>query len=208
MLATARHVLTDPDTFFEDRAAEPQLLVPISIVAAYIVLRIAAGLPFILLIEADLLLVLSYGIIGLGLVNVVIGFFAWFIFAGVFQVLSYLFGGSGSFRRTFTIIGWGFLPLLAGKFLMVIAVSIAAQEAPAIPLQTSEQMVKQMRAVTLQYRDGPTILIASLVSAAMSIWSGYIWVFAVKHTRDLSTREALITVVVPGVLFFIVGNLL
>lgn len=40
-----------------------------------------------------------------------------------------------------------------------------------------------------------------LLFSALYIWCCYIWVFALKHARGLSTREAIITIVVPVVFF-------
>lgn len=204
MISTIQDVLTDPDNFFEGRVSNPRLLPPLTIVIAYIALRIAADLPFMLLIDTDPLLIVSYGTLGLGLTYGIGGLVAWLIYAGAFHGLSYVFGGSGPFRRTFTLVGWGFLPQIAGHLLLFLATVIAVQNAPAISLGASEQMVT----VIQQHRDGALFGVVSLASIALTVWSAYIWTFTLKHTRDLSTRQALISVGVPVLLFSPVALLL
>lgn len=204
MFGTAREVLTDPDGFFEERVPVPSLRSAAAVVTSYVLLEvIAVFLLFTVLLRGYSLPLVLVGFFGLALSQSVIWFGTWLLYAAVFQIISYFLGGKGSFRQTFTVVGWGYLPLIAGSLVSVVANAIIAQGAPPIALQSPQQAT----AAVQQLRGGLPILIANIISSILSIWSAYIWVFALKHARDLSTRQAVITVVVPVVIFLAISLL-
>ncbi|HID43177.1 MAG TPA: YIP1 family protein, partial [Archaeoglobaceae archaeon] len=56
----------------------------------------------------------------IGIAGSFIGMFAiWLILAAVMHALSSLFGGNGSFKRTFEITGYGYLPSFLGSIITV-----------------------------------------------------------------------------------------
>lgn len=197
MIETTREALIDPDGFFEDRT-DPRLLPAAAVVTSYTVLQIVAEYLLVFVLFRGY----SPGVLLLGLLGFVVSqsiywFGSWLIFTTVFHALSYVFGGEGSFRRTLTLVGWGFLPVIAGGLLMIIAKAIAAQGAPSMTIQSAEQIA----AAVERFEGGLATQAANLVSGALYIWCCYIWVFALKHARGLSTRQALVTVGVPVVFF-------
>ncbi len=78
----------------------------------------------------------------IGIVSSFIGMFAaWLMLAAMMHVVSALFNGSGSFRRTFELTGYGFLPSLAGSAITVPMSTyyISQAEIPKISIQQLQQ---------------------------------------------------------------------
>jgi len=46
-------------------------------------------------------------------------------------------------------------------------------------------------------KQSPIIRLSSIAGILFTLWSGIIWVFGLKHARNLSTKNALITVAIP-----------
>ena len=49
----------------------------------------------------------------------------------------------------------------------------------------------------------PSMQVSTIIGILLMLWSANIWIFAVKHARNLSARNALITVGVPVGLYVI-----
>ena len=45
--------------------------------------------------------------------------------------------------------------------------------------------------------ENPMMWLSSLIGMLFMLWSANIWVFGLKHARNLSTRNAVITVAIP-----------
>src|SRR5690606_25870471 len=48
---------------------------------------------------------------------IIVGFLSWVIYSGVFYLLSMLFKGEGSFKRTLEVTGYGLLPQVFGGII-------------------------------------------------------------------------------------------
>ena len=142
-----------------------------AVVTCYALLEIVAGfLLFTVLLRGYSVPLVALGFFGFALTQSVIWFGSWLIVAVVCHALSYLFDGKGPFRRTFTLVGWGYLPLIAGSFVSVIVNIMIAQGAPSATLQSPEQAV----AAVEQLSSGPATQMANLVSSVLYIWTAYI----------------------------------
>lgn len=203
MLTTVREILTNPDSYFEEHASDPRLLPPVVVVGAYIVLSTLAYLPLFLRFDTDLMNILTYTMFSVLLMNGAMAVIAWLLLALGCQLLSFLLGGSGSFRRTFPLIGWGFLPLIGGNVVVLVATVVTVQGTPPIPVETPEQMA----VVADSLMTGRSIQIAIYTYTVLYLWCCYIWVFVLKHARDLSLRRAFVAVVIPVVLVSLFGLL-
>ena len=106
----------------------------------------------------------------------------WLAVATILYFVSIPFGGRGQFDRLLIYTGWGYLPalLLSGTygFELVFAVVFLGPGA---------------------YWD--TFLLTDFLYPYLSVffllWIAYIWVFAVKHARDLPLRESIVTTAIP-----------
>lgn len=136
----------------------------------------------------------------------VMTFVIWLIAAGVFYLISFLFKGQGSFNRVLEVVGYGYLPQVAGSLITVVAavIFIPGITVPTLTKAALEDpaMIEQ---VTKAFMHDPAMMmltqITTLVSIVFMLWSAHIWIFGMKHARNLSPRDAAICVGVPIVLY-------
>jgi hypothetical protein len=133
-------------------------------------------------------------------------FVIWLIVAGVFYLISFLFKGQGSFYRVLEVVGYGYVPQIAGSIITLVAaiVYIPRITVPTLTKTALEDpaMIEQ---VTKTFMHDPAMIeltqITTLVSIVFMLWSAHIWIFGIKHARGLSPRDAAICVGVPVVLY-------
>ena len=133
-------------------------------------------------------------------------FIIWLIAAVVFYLISSLFKGQGSFNRVLEVVGYGYLPQVAGSLITVVAavIYIPRITVPTLTKAALEDpaMIEQ---VTKAFMHDPAMMmltqITTLVSIVFMLWSAHIWIFGMKHARGLSPRDAAICVGVPIVLY-------
>ena len=135
-------------------------------------------------------------------------FVFWVILTGVFYLVSYLFGGKGTFTRTLEFTGYGYLPQIFGALLSVI---VAIQYIPQviIPRITSAaaqdpQLIQE--AVKALMHD-PAMMemtqIISIISIVFLLWSAHIWISGMRSARQLSERDSALCVGVPVVVYIL-----
>lgn len=200
-------LVMNPDRFFEElKQREIKIRVPLLIVLAIAV--ITSAYQYLLMLKlaqafpAELAKFLMIGAY-IGIIGSFIGMFAvWMINAAIIHVISALFGGKGSFRRTFEFVGYGFLPSLIGSLITVSisAYFISQAHIPAIDvgqLQNKEAMKALMLSII------PKDLLYSnlMINAAVTVWSLTIWTFAIKHAREIPTKKAFVSVLIPTAVF-------
>jgi hypothetical protein len=213
MLGQLTAALVRPDGFFDRRQnapsetqaenetddGSPSLLYPVAIVAIVGLVGALGSIPVLLLVSSGLSqsvqLFFAVGAVIGFLFSIVGPFIAWLLYAIAFQVISYFLGGEGEFRETFVLSGWGFLPRILSSLLSVGAtVVVFLSTSPDISPGAGPQATQ---AFSQQLQSDPMVQIASGIGIVLTLWSGYIWVFAVKHARDLSRNRAVVTVAIP-----------
>ena len=206
-------LLFRPDTFFRRVVAEPESLkIPALIVIAGGI--IAAAAAYVVAGTYSKMFEAAAGagmasFIGLaGAVSAFIMFVViwWIIFAGAFTVISLVFKGSGSFKRTLQCTGYGLLPVVIGS---IISLFVALYYVPMIqaPVLTSfSDPAAIQRAVEGVFQD-PAFREFTLISTAISIiflaWSANLWIFGMQHARNLPLKQAAVTVLVPVVIYIV-----
>jgi hypothetical protein len=205
-------LLTDPESFFQQRSENPGLLRPLIIVFVAMIAS-AAGL----LILFRTLLGEVPSVIAVGLAAPVIGafigpFLVWILLTIVFYLISIAVGGDGSLGDTFKLAGWGFVPQILSGIISAVATYIALQSVtiPQFPQSIDFQNTDQIQEVSntlaefmLALDNQTIVLIASVIGILLLIWQFVIWVFALKHARDLTTRGAIISVGIPVGLYIL-----
>lgn len=204
-------VLVRPDEFFSKRVTEseslkiPALIVLAgSIVAAiygYLMGGLSAKMMAGVMPGMDTIITLS------AVAGALIGtFIFWLIVAVVFYLVSFLFKGQGSFNRVLEVVGYGYLPQIAGSVVTLIAAILyipkitvptltkAALEDPAMIEQVTKAFMRDPAMMELTQ-------ITTLVSIVFMLWSAHIWIFGMKHARGLSPRDAALCVGIPIVLY-------
>ena len=207
------NVLINPNAFFKDASAEKESLkIPGLIVLA---LGIVSAVSAYLVggLTAKMMAGMFPGMESIIAISTVLGalvavFIVWVIWAGVFYILSSVFKGKGTFKRTLEFVGFGYLPQIFGALLSII---VAVQYLPKIivPRITSAaiddpQMIQE--AVNALMHD-PAMRemtqIISVISIVFLLWSAHIWISGLLHSRKLPVRDAALCVGIPVVLYIL-----
>lgn len=201
-------VLFDPGHFFEARMQEePSLKVPALIAIVIGLIAAASTLPTTEITMA----MLPADMQGLGLLMTVIfaviafigGLFAWVIYGFVFYIVSLIFKGQGSLKRTLEFTGYGLLPQIFGGIIGTYFSSRILSGLTIPPMTNPEQMVEFSENLVAVLTTSPLAQIAGLVSILFLVWSANIWIFGMKHARGLSTRDAVLTIGIPMGLYIL-----
>jgi hypothetical protein len=143
-------------------------------------------------------------IAGVGAVFAFIGaIIFWIIVAAVFHGISALRGGKGDFQRTLAVVGYGSLPMVFGSIISGIIVYVSLSGADIRPI--SDPM--QASAVVTELTSTPSMMMATVISILFVLWSANIWVFGMQEARNLSGKDALITVGIPVVIYCLILSL-
>ncbi|PSP79044.1 hypothetical protein BRC81_06110 [Halobacteriales archaeon QS_1_68_20] len=132
-------------------------------------------------------------------------FVVWGLYATAFHVLSTMFGGSGSLRRTFVLTGWGFIPWVVTELVFLATTDYVIDQVPEPgPLGLFNYL--------MQIQNHLLLSVTSALGLVITVWAmpDLLWVYAVKHARNLTTRQAIIVVNVPVglVVLFTLNDLL
>jgi len=197
-------VLTNPNKFFETRKkGEESLKLPVFIVLiSGIIGGISTFLSSSIMMEAMAKTLppeaqgfMSFMPIGSAIGAVIASFIAWLIIAAVFFGISCIFKGEGKFKRTLEFVGYGYIPTIIGGLISAVLVYNFVTTVQIPPITITDPT--EIQEVITPLMKSPMMLLSSVVSILFMLWSANIWVFGLKHARNLSTRNALITVAIP-----------
>ncbi len=186
-------VLFNPDWFFGEKSeGKVSLKMPFLIVLINGIFAVASSILIMNKVVASLPPDLAPFMVtgaAIGAVGGLIGMFLyWLILAGVFYLISCLFDSEGSFKRTFEFVGYGFLPMIFSSF---VALLVLYSILPSIVFSLEDPQWMQMMV------NNPFSLMSQIIGIFCVLWSGYIWIFAVKNARKMTTKNASIVVGVP-----------
>jgi hypothetical protein len=212
-------ILVNPNAFFQRAMQEKEnIKIPFLILLAAAVVGAIYGYGY-----GGLTATLMAGemegigpiILAVSVIGAFLGIFIfWAVWAGVIFLISMLFKGTGTFKRTLEFIGYGFLPQVLGSVIsLIVALEYLPKVViPHISLAALQDPDLMQEAIKLLTRD-PALLeftqISTLISIVFLLWSANIWIFGAQHARGLSMRDAVICVMVPVVasILFMVYNL-
>ncbi|WP_410507190.1 YIP1 family protein [Methanosarcina hadiensis] len=198
-------LLFDPDSFFREKSKNNiDFKYPVLIILAVAI--IAMGSSFLVMnklsgmFPSDMGSYISTAAIVFGIVGGLFGtFFYWLILTLIFYSISYVFESRGTFKRTLEFVGYGFVPqIFSGLIGVVITYWLTASV--DFSLQDPELLAKGMTQALL---NNPLLYVSQAVGILCLLLSAYIWVFALLHARDLSVKNARITVGVPVGLYVV-----
>jgi hypothetical protein len=207
-------ILIRPDVFFQDALGEKEsfkipvlIMIALGIVSAVYAFLIG-GLTGKMM--AGLLPGMESIISIFTILGAFIGIFIfWVIWTGVFYLVSSLFKGSGTFKRSLEFIGYGYLPQIFGAILTII---VAVQYLPRVIIpqitsaaaQDNPQLVQE--AVKALMHD-PAMMemtqITAIISIVFLLWSAHIWISGMKNARHLSVRDSALCVGIPVVAYIL-----
>jgi len=131
-------------------------------------------------------------------------FVFWVVWAGVFYIISSLFKGKGTFKRSLEFLGYGYLPQIFGAILtsIVALLYIPRIIVPHITSTATQDPQLIQEAVKTLMHD-PAMMemtqITLLISIVFLLWSANIWIFGIQKARNLSTRDSALCVAIPVV---------
>lgn len=194
-------VLYDPDEFFRERAENPDLLAPGIVVFVVGILGVVRGW-LILNTIGDLLTSTESTIFAIiqmagSFGSILTSFLMWFVLAAVFFIIAQFFDGTGTYKKTLKLTGWGFVPAIFAGIVTAAAMYLAIQTIPP------PESMEGLSTYSLELRDQPVFVFDAVFGAALVLWQGFIWTFAVKHAMKLDLRDATMTVAVPVILLFL-----
>ncbi len=198
------NLIFDPNSFFREKiGTEVSFKYPLLIML--VISIFAIGSSFLVMNKLKEFLpsdmdssisatVMSIGVIG-GIVGGLIGtFLNWFILAGILYSISYVFASKGSFKRTLEFVSYGFVPQIFSGFIslvvtyvLVSSVDFSAQD-PQLMAQGMEQM----------FSNNPLFYTSQIIGILCLLLSAYIWIFALLHARNMSFKNAALTVCIPA----------
>lgn len=193
-----RTLFTDPDEFFAERAPEPTVKYPVAVVLLVGFVDVLASIPVLqMTIRAmpgapGTFSSLAYvsGIVG-GFVGALL---VWVAHAGAFHIISdVVYDGSGSFRDTLAVTGWGFVPAIFAGLVSAVVAFVVFGDATVSGVSGAGEV----QAFVEELQNRPEFLLASVLGIVFLLWQGVLWAFGVMHVRDLTLREAGITVAIP-----------
>lgn len=185
--------LVFPDRFFRDRrpadVSRPTLIVLAAALTNVAGAVILAWLSWDTIVSAGPAVTTTYVVsilFGFGMI-----FATWLLYGAAFYLLSEVLGGEGTFRSVVIYAGWGFIPTALAGLVRALAIGYVVWGArfPNDPAQLGPFVERLTSA--------PLFTGVEYLDIAFTLWSGIIWLFAVKYARDLSTWEAVICVAVP-----------
>ena len=127
--------------------------------------------------------------------ELIIGFAFWFVIAAIFYSISILFNGNGAFKRCLEFTGYGFIPAIVAS-VIVLTITIVVFMTIEFPVESPELMIQTLMP---QLEQNPLMKTIPIITNLLGLWTAYIWIFGIKHARNISTRAALITVGDPVV---------
>lgn len=201
-------VLLNPGRFFEERMKnEPGLKTPALIV---LIIGLISAASAALAVNMTIALLpeeaQAFGMLGIAFAAVgaiIMWFLMWGVFGVVFYLISMLFKGEGSLARTLEVTGYGFLPQVFGGIIGTIF-SYQVMSNLTIPtIRNPEEITKVAESLASQAAADPLTLVAGLVGILFVVWSANIWIFGMKYARNLSTRDAALTVGIPVGLYIV-----
>lgn len=205
MLEGIQKALIDPDGFFEDRMSEPQWVSAVLIVVLYLLLTLVVAPPLMPRFDVDSLINHGDGLVSVLVTHEIREITGLLFLAVTFHGISFVFTRDGSFGRTVVFVVWGLLPMIAATVVMAVGVLIAIQGLqPVAPIE----FPVQLSTIKQHVWNGPFVLQIRITAYALALWSVYMWVYAIKHTRNLSTRQATISVGGPLVCIVVLSHLL
>jgi hypothetical protein len=183
MLTAVKDLLFYPDVFFMRIAREKVNLAPAIMIVGAGCLTGLAGTAICILFAGEYA---GTTTLLMTLAGCTLPFIGWGIFSGVLFCISRVFSGSGSLISTLQNAGYGMLPwalsIVADVFIMLLFFG------KSTVVYTSMWHTPQFAAFG--------VFLLSLV------WSGYLWIYAIKHTHHISIYKAATAVILSVIVCF------
>jgi hypothetical protein len=199
------NLLFDPNSFFREKSRNnvdfkyPVLITLviaiIAMVSSFLVMNMFRGL-----LPSDMNSYMSATAILFGTIGGLIGaFLNWFILAGILYSISYVFNSKGSFKRTLEFIGYGFVPI---TFSSLINAVVMYKLTASVDFSSQDSQFIT-RGIQQMFSNNPLFYTSQIIGILCLLLSAYIWVFALLYARNMSIKNATLTVSIPVGLYIV-----
>ena len=203
-------LVTDPRAFFAARQGEHSLRGPTAVVVAHTLLALVGSVVILRAVgdvvtptDAASIVYASGGQRVSAPLEIVLAlwstgalyFALWVAVTVVVYLVSLYFDGEGSFRRLLAFVGWTLVPSRVPATLRVIVIAATFLDAPEFATETA---LREWTRTELLNR--PARFAAVTVRPLFTLWMVYLWVLAARYGRELTRRQALVAVALPGAL--------
>ncbi|WP_123537572.1 YIP1 family protein [Halosimplex salinum] len=201
-------LVTDPRTFFDRRQDDYSLVGPALVVSAHALLALLTTVVLlrsvgdvITGIEAEQIVYAAgsqrisaprqivLALWGTG----VLYFVLWVVVSLVTYLVSRYYDGTGSFRRVLAFVGWTLVPTLVPMLATSVVMIALFLDAPTFE---SEAAVEQWARANVV--GNPVRVALQALRPLFTLWMVYLWVLAAEYSRELTRRQALVCVALPG----------
>lgn len=191
-------LLFNPNLFFSEKL-KTEISFKYPILIMLVIALIAIGSSFLMMNKIKESLPPEAGsfafvmILG-GAIGALIGTFVyWVILTGIFYLISSVFHSEGSFKRTLEFVAYGFVPQIFSSIvgLLILYILLPSLNTSLQNPQLFAESLKQMLV------NNPLSLASQIFGILCFLLSANIWIFALMHARNMSTKNAIITVGIP-----------
>ncbi len=196
-------LLFDPNSFFKEKLGnEVSFKYPLLIILVIAVLTVSSSIVVMNNLQdsfsSDMDPSMSASVMSIGIIGSVVGglvgtFFSWFMLTGILYSISYVFKSKGSFKRTLEFTGYGFLPQIFSNLIGLIVMYIMLYSTDL----SSQDSMFMGQGVEQMFSNNPLFYTSQIIGILCLLLSGYIWIFAILHARNMSYKNAAITVGIP-----------
>nr|WP_321497397.1 YIP1 family protein [uncultured Methanolobus sp.] len=198
--------LTNPNSFFRKKIQEEiEWKTPIAIIALVIVVKILSSLIVavgaidlfkdVAIVDGMESFASSMMIIWfiISIFTTIIGTLLWWLFySALFYIISSIFKAEGEFARVMEFVSYGMLPNIFKSALIVFYGNKL--------LLTIENSINDPALTTEALMSDPLMKIIPLLLIMFTLWSGYIWMYGLSYSRNISVKNAAIVVAIPVLL--------
>ncbi len=193
-----KDLLFNPNLFFSEKSkTEVSFKYPVLIVLVGSIISMGSGLLMINTTKellpsnaSSYAFIMNIGIVIWALIAT---FGMWLILTGVFYLISSVFHSEGSFWRTLEFVSYGFVPQLFSGIVGLFALYVV------LPSLNTSLQNPQLFAESIKHvlANNPLTLTSQIFAILCFLLSANIWVFALVHARNMSTKNAILTICVP-----------
>ncbi len=187
-------ILTDPDNFFSEKMQHKVSLgTPILIIALLAILSAVNAMivaqMIIEVLPAEAAAFAGVGAAIGGVAAFITTIIMWVVYAAIFYGISALLGGAGEFKRVLEFVSYGFIPSMFSGIAGIIAIKTS--------FSVENLMMEDPTMIQQAMLNDPTMKMTMILGIIFTLWSASIWIFGLVHARNLSVKNALITVGIP-----------
>lgn len=194
-----------PNRFFQEKLKDPENLRNPTLIVLIVALIGAISAYYITQLTLKILPpeIGSFGSIAVTIAvigGLLMAFVMWALITVIFFVLSLIFKGSGSFKRTLEFVGYGFTPQIVGGIINVILTYYFVTTAKVSRI-TNINDITAINTAMKTLMNSPSMQLVTIIGIVFMIWSANIWIFSIKHGRNLETKNAAFVVLIPLVIY-------